>query len=454
MIEKLPDDKSARQWIEGFVSAGARDLDQAEAMVEAALLAGAEEAEVYLKTSVTSGILLQDGFATLAGGNERGIALRVFDRTGRCGHACASWGDPDLQRRLVRNAMAVLVASTEPARPDAPAPRPAAPYPEIAGLVDSRVFHATPQAKRSVLEEALRKAAGGRLPALAASWRDGISRVALVNSRGLRAAFHRTLALLTLTRSETRGPTLVAERVGCGIGAGEVCDTAEEILRLEVSEDIDSIAPRSVLLRSSATPALMRRLERSLHPDPDAGEESAAAGTRLAAPVMDLVDDPLLPGGIASSPFDGEGLPTRRATVLKSGILLQSPLAPGGAAAARGHAVRPSYRDIPVQGWTNLLLIPGSRSWKTILQGVESGILLAALEAESNAGRPDRAVLWCGIGWEVRGGEAVGPCKRHLFRAEAAKLLQGVSEISSESRFTLHRSVALGCPDLLIQIGG
>lgn len=42
---------------------------------------------------------------------------------------------------------------------------------------------------------------------------------------------------------------------------------------------------------------------------------------RIAAPGLTLVDDPLLPRGVASTPFDGEGLPTSRKKLVEHGVL-------------------------------------------------------------------------------------------------------------------------------------
>ncbi|MCI0657761.1 MAG: hypothetical protein L0170_11910, partial [Acidobacteria bacterium] len=56
-----------------------------------------------------------------------------------------------------------------------------------------------------------------------------------------------------------------------------------------------------------------------------------------------------------------------------------------------------------------------------------------------------------GIGWEVRDGRVAGDCRKFLFRAAPRYLLEGVVEVSSSLRFSLRRSTALGCADLLIR---
>ena len=44
-------------------------------------------------------------------------------------------------------------------------------------------------------------------------------------------------------------------------------------------------------------------------------------GQRVASELVTLVDDPLLPGGPGSRPFDGDGLPARRNVVVERGEL-------------------------------------------------------------------------------------------------------------------------------------
>jgi PmbA protein len=449
MIEKKPSDKWPEQAGEDFLAGGPRDLDQAESLMEEALLAGAEDAEVYLKSSRTTGIFLQHGFATLTGGNERGVALRVFDGKGGWGHAHASWGEPSLSRRLVGDALAALKnLSGESAGPLAPAPRLGAPLPQIDGVIDSRILRAAPEQKRDILEGALREISRESDPALGTALRDGVSRVALVNSRGLKVCFHRTLALLTLTLSRASGPTLVAEHVGSGIGREEISETAREILRLRDAKHEEVIAPQCLLLKSTAALVLMRWLQREILPE---DLEPAQDARRIASEAIDLVDDPLLDGGVASAPFDGEGYPSRRKTLLKSGIRIGS-LNENRAGSEEGSRwVRPSYREVPAPGATNLLVLPGRRSCSEMTSGMERGLLLAALDSDGGDSQPAVEAQWRGIGWEVRDGRVAGDCRMFLFRAAPRHLLEGVVEVSSGQRFSLRRSTALGCADLLIR---
>ena len=105
-------------------------------------------------------------------------------------------------------------------------------------------------------------------------------------------------------------------------------------------------------------------------------------GERVASELVTVVDDGRLPGGLGSRPFDGEGLPTRRTTILRAGRLESWLLdaysarklgaAPTGSA-ARGPASAPSVAP------TNLWLEPGSGTLEELVASTERGLLVTEL---------------------------------------------------------------------------
>ena len=445
MIEKETQ-REAR--LAGFLAGEPRDLEWAEALVEQALLAGAHEAEVFLKTSTSTGILLQHGFATLSGGSERGAALRVFDEAGRFGHAFASWRDDETASRLTRSALGALKQQEDARGGHAPAPRPERPFAVVDAVIDEAVIGREPEEKRHALERSLEGVFGAAETRPIAAFHDGISRIAVANSRGLKASFTRTLALSTLTVSLPGGRTLQSERVGCGLRESEVREEAERLARLLAARDEEAAESGDLLLEAPAAAVLVRHLERELA---RVGFEELPAGgfRRIASEAVDLVDDPLLPGGVASAPFDGEGHPTLQRVVVKSGILMSADSqreAPG----VPGRMVRPSYRDLPRVGWSNLILLPGARQEGAMLRDLEEGFRVAALETDASADRPEQEARWRGVGWRIRRGEPGGEVRLLAFRASPRALLEGIREVAAPLRFSLLRSTALGAPALLI----
>jgi len=431
-----------------------KDLDWAEGLVEEGLLAGAAEAEVYVKSSATTGLFLSQGFTTLAGGSERGIALRVFDGRGNFGHAFSSGTDDGRCREMMRAAVEALKEAGEGAAGAFPAPRPEEEPARIEGMVDPRVSLWSAGEKREMLEAALKEASWGHPKGASGTYRDGISRIALVNSRGLRSGYVRTLSLATLTRAGNGGPTLHAERVSPGPDPEGLMEAATGLARLQPAGGDEEIDWRDLLLESPAAVNIARHLLPELADDRAAREcPGEIEFRRIASEAVTVVDDGLLPGGVASAPFDGEGNPTGRVTLVKAGIRIDRLRSPRPGEKGRpGSAVRASYRDIPGPGGTNLFVVPGARALEEILRDLDRGFLLAALEGDLREGRSGSpGTRWRGMGWEIRDGSCVGPCRRLIFRAEPAELLEGILEVSSRLRFSLRQGVAVGSPDLLIR---
>jgi PmbA protein len=101
-------------------------------------------------------------------------------------------------------------------------------------------------------------------------------------------------------------------------------------------------------------------------------------GTRVASELVDVVDDPLLPRGPGSRPFDGEGLKSRRTVVVEKGVLKTflcdsysarklSRESTGSASRGGGGGVGPSTSNFvlspsaPFNGDSNEAIVKGTR---------------------------------------------------------------------------------------------
>ena len=110
-------------------------------------------------------------------------------------------------------------------------------------------------------------------------------------------------------------------------------------------------------------------------------------GEEIAATALTIVDDStmLLPngtGGFGSSPFDGEGLPSRRNVVVERGVLKNYML---NTYAARKLGMRSTHNasrglaGAPGIGAGNLYLEPGTQSPEEIIKGVDRGLYVTGL---------------------------------------------------------------------------
>jgi PmbA protein len=100
-------------------------------------------------------------------------------------------------------------------------------------------------------------------------------------------------------------------------------------------------------------------------------------GTRVASDLVNVIDDPLMPRAPGSRPFDGEGLPSRKTTVVEKGVLrtylCDSYSARKLSRASTGSASRGSGGGVGAST-SNFVLSPGSDTRDAIVQGTKRGL--------------------------------------------------------------------------------
>jgi PmbA protein len=105
-------------------------------------------------------------------------------------------------------------------------------------------------------------------------------------------------------------------------------------------------------------------------------------GTEIASAGVTIIDDGTMRGGLGSKPFDGEGLPITRKSVVERGVLstylLDSYSARRLGLASTGNAAR-SVGDAPSVSPTNLYLQPGAYSPEEIIRTVKRGLYVTEL---------------------------------------------------------------------------
>ncbi|HZD49585.1 MAG TPA: metallopeptidase TldD-related protein [Silvibacterium sp.] len=105
-------------------------------------------------------------------------------------------------------------------------------------------------------------------------------------------------------------------------------------------------------------------------------------GQKIAASSVTVIDDHTIVGGFGTSPFDGEGLPSRRTVVVERGVLtnylLNTYTARKLGMKSTGNASR-GLAGNPGTGAGNLYLLAGATPPQEILAGVESGLYVTEL---------------------------------------------------------------------------
>ena len=105
-------------------------------------------------------------------------------------------------------------------------------------------------------------------------------------------------------------------------------------------------------------------------------------GQTIASELITVYDDGRMIGGLGSRPFDGEGLATRKNTIVERGVLksylLDTYSGKKLGLSSTGNASR-SVGESPSVGPTNFYLVPGTNSAQEIIGSVKDGLYVTEL---------------------------------------------------------------------------
>jgi PmbA protein len=180
-------------------------------------------------------------------------------------------------------------------------------------------------------------------------------------------------------------------------------------------------------------------------------------GQRVAADRFSLWDDGLHPNGMATSPFDDEGVPRRKTTLVGDGFLrgylhdTYTAAKEGGEIRSTGNASRGSYRGSPGVSPSNLVVSSGEGDLADLLRRVGTGLYvvdITGLHSGANAVSGEFSVG--AVGLLIDGGALAAPVREVTIASDLLSLLRNVSDLGADSRWipvggsVLTPSVAIG----------
>ena len=106
-------------------------------------------------------------------------------------------------------------------------------------------------------------------------------------------------------------------------------------------------------------------------------------GERLFPEIITIRDDGTLAGGMATAPFDGEGVAAQNTALVTAGVvngfLFDTVYAARMGAATTGNSVRAGVKGLPHLGISNFFIENGTSSPAALLAGISRGMLLTSL---------------------------------------------------------------------------
>ena len=427
------------------------DLDTvAERAVEAALAAGAADAEAYADEDSGREIRVHAGeVESFTSATQRGVGVRAWIGT-RVGYGYGT----DLSETGLATISARAAEGARVADPDqwAGPPRPTAAADSIEGLLDPELAD-WPSERAIELALAVERSALGSEERISGVeqvvYADSAERVSIRSSTGVAASFAASSCYAYL-QALAGGEAGTETGLGFGIARGPAGLDPEAIGAEAASRAVEMIGagkPGSracpVVLDPTVAASFAGLIGGVLGADAVQRGRSPFAdrlGDEVASAALVLSDDGLEPGGLASSPVDGEGVPRRPLALIEEGrlqtYLHDTYTARRGGAESTGHAGRAGYRSQPSVSASNLIVAEGTESLEGLLAEAGEGILVNDVAGLHSGVNPVSGVFSVGAsGRAITGGELAEPVREFTIASDLVTMLRSVSAAGAEARW-------------------
>jgi PmbA protein len=160
-------------------------------------------------------------------------------------------------------------------------------------------------------------------------------------------------------------------------------------------------------------------------------------GDDVSVPFVTLVDDPTEAQAYGATPYDAEGLATRRNVLFERGVLrgfLQNTYTGRrSGAGSTGSAVRGGFKSTPGVGARALMLDPGTKPLDALLADVGDGLLVQSMQGLHSGVNPVSGDFSVGIeGLMVRGGALAEPVREATMASTLQRMLKDIVAVGGD----------------------
>jgi PmbA protein len=422
--------------------------DVARHAVEAAVEAGATDAEAWAEEAVSRRVRVYAGeVESLSDAGGRGVGVRAFV-DGRSGYAYGT----DLSEPGVLDVARAARAAAEAADPDEHGGLPDEFGAAVVEGLSSPALSDWSTERKVELTLAVERAARER-PGVTqvenAVYSDAEGSVALANSRGFAAGYDATQAWAYASAFAGAGADLMT---GLGVGLGRDPDALDpDAIGAEAAERalalVGARQPESrrcpVVLDAFVAASFIGFIGSMLSADAVQRGRSLFAdreGDEIADAALALADDATDPDGPSSAPFDGEGSPSRRTPLIAGGRLLSflfdARTARRAGRATTANASRGSYRSPPSVGTTNLVLEAGERDLEGLFREAGEGLYVTDVAGLHSGVNPVSGTFSVGAsGRLIEAGEPAAPVRELTIASDLVSMLKAARAVGSEPRW-------------------
>ena len=438
-------------------------------ILDGALQMGAVVAEVFAKTGSSSDLkMVQGKVESIATAEEEGLGIRFALSDGRWGFAYTVDPSPDNVRLLLEEAFRGTAEIEGCGYPPVLPCQPPGDMPDEKALAiwSEALQRETTGAKIDLLRK-IEAAAHGAHPHISyvdtILYHDGWTQIYLRNTEGFQGSYRRTQVHVVLNVLAAHAGKAVLSHHGsasCGINRLDPVRIGQAAARrAALSLGGERLSPRRVMviLEAPVAAQLLESFAPSFLGDTHQKGRSLfqeKLGKQIAAPNVTIIDDARIPGGLSTSPFDGEGTPTGKTTVLEAGVLkhllYDTATAQKDGVTSTGNAIRRSYRDIPRSGVSNLYIESGPLSTSDLLLDVDAAFRVMNLTRGGGINPVTGQFSVAASGTWCEGGQDRHPVSGVTLSGDLREMLQQVVAVGDDLVWH-HGGGSFGSPTLVIE---
>ncbi len=281
---------------------------------------------------------------------------------------------------------------------------------------------------------------------------------AFANSRGFQGSYRGSRCSLSVIPVAKDGEKMERDYWFTQARRAAALEDPAEVGRIAAERVLKRLNPRKigtqkvpVLFEPRVARSLLNHIFEAVNGDAVYRKASFLAGSlgeKIASEKLTVVDDGTLPGLFGTSPFDDEGVPTRRTVVIDKGVLasflLNTYTARKLGMKTTGNASRGITGNTGV-GSGNFFAEPGDLPPENILRGIRRGLLVTELIGFGvNVVTGDYSRGAAGL-W-IEGGEIAYPVSEVTIAGNLRQMLAGIEEVGDDLEFR----GATASPTLLI----
>jgi PmbA protein len=163
------------------------------------------------------------------------------------------------------------------------------------------------------------------------------------------------------------------------------------------------------------------------------------AGQRLFPAAITIRDDATLRGGMATAPFDGEGVAAQNTLLVDQGVvkgfLYDTEYAARMGAVSTGNSARSGVKGLPHLGSSNFFIENGTAAPISLRAGIARGVLLTSVIGMHTANPVSGDFSVGAAGFLIENGEITIPVKGLAISGNVINLFENVEMVADDLRF-------------------